>query len=93
MAACRFDVLQGASALKLDLLTFECAQCTGGHPYSEHSGRDRRTRGDNSPRGNQSVLTNLCSIENDRSDPDERAVSNATTVHDRAVVALESDLP
>jgi len=85
MAPCRFDVLQGASALKLDLLTVERAHCTGGHPHSEHSGRDCRPRGDNSARGDQSVLTNLGSIENDRSDPDERTVSNPTTVHNRAV--------
>ncbi len=85
MAACRFDVLQGAIALEFDLLTVECAQFAGGHPHSEHSGGDRRPRGDNSSRGDQSVLTNLGSIENNRSDPDERAVSNATTVHDRAV--------
>ena len=85
MAACRFDVLERTSALKLDLLTVECAQCTGRHPHSEHSGRDLRPRGDNSSRGDQGVLTDLGAIENDRSDPDERAISDPTTVHDRTV--------
>ena len=85
MASGRFDVAEGARALQFDLLGTQFADGAGGHPHSEHSGFDRRPWGDDGTGSDQGILAYFCAVEDDRADPDERTVCNATAVHDRTM--------
>ena len=85
MPAGSLDVAQGTSTLDLDFVRTKRAKRTGGHPNGEHSRCDLRPWGDDGTRRNPGVLTNFCSVENDRSDPDERTVSDAAAMHDRTM--------
>jgi len=85
MATCRFDITQGACALELDLVGTQSANGTRGHPHSEQARFDLRPRGDDRTRSHQGILPDLGTVENDRADPDECAVGNATSMHDGAM--------
>jgi hypothetical protein len=85
MAAGRFDVPQRTSTLGLDFVLTKLPDRAGGHPHGEHSRRNRRPWGHDSTGSDPGVLANLCAIENDRSDPDQRTVRNAAAMHDRAM--------
>lgn len=85
MAAGRFDVAKGTRALNLDLVLAECANRAGGQPHGEHSRRDPRPRSNDRTRRDPGVLADLRSVENDRSDPDERTIPDATTMNDRSM--------
>ncbi len=85
MSACGFDVTQGTSALEFDFILTKRADHAGRHPHCEHSGRDRRAGRHDRTGGNERILADLCSIEDDRSDPDERAISHAAAMYDRAM--------
>jgi len=85
MAACRFDVTQGTGALELDFVAPERPNDSGGHPHNEHSGRNLRPRSHHRTGSNQDILANLCTIQDDRSDPDERTVADTAAVYDRAM--------
>jgi hypothetical protein len=85
MPASCLDVAQGTSALELDFVGTKRANRTGRHPNGEHSRCNLRPWGDDGTRPNPGVLSNFCSVENDRPDPDQRTVSDAAAMHDRTM--------
>ena len=85
MAACRFDVPQRTRTLIFDFILTQCTHRSGGHPDSEETRRDRRPGGDDCPGGDPGILTDLGTIENDRSNPDQRTIPNATAMDDGAM--------
>jgi len=79
------DIAERPLPLQIDLLGCEASDRLGGHSRNEGLGIHDLFGPNNGPRRNKRVLANLRTIEHDRADPDQRAIADATAMHDRAM--------
>ena len=85
VTASRLNVVQGTRALLIDLCLQKLAGLAGGHPHRQHPAPDRRSRRDDGTGSHPAVLTDLRSVENDRSNSNHGAIANATAMDDGAM--------
>jgi hypothetical protein len=71
--------------LEDDLVRGEWPDFAGGHASDQHSGCDDLTRPNHGSCGDERVLTDLGTIENNCPDPNQSAIPHTAPVDDRAM--------
>lgn len=81
MPSGRLNIPKCTRVLRHDLFGSEPPHFTRRNSRNEGPRRDNLAGTNHSPRGDKRVLPDLSAIENDRADPDQRAISNTAAVN------------
>ena len=79
------DIAERSLSLQIDLLGCEASDRLGGHARNKGLGINDLFGPNDRTRSDERIVTNLCTIEHDRADPDQCAIADPTAVHDRAM--------